>query len=113
MKKTLKRTCAVALALAATAGVSGVDKVIASNDLQSAGQNIVYAQGTALTEGVLSVSKYSKTVTLGDEFTMPTAQLGGVAFAGTTVVKTPSGKELTQTDIVDGKFLIEEIGTYN
>lgn len=114
MKKTLKRTCAVALALAATAGVSGVDKVIASNNnLQTNNQNVVSAQGTALTDGVLAISKYSKTVTLGEEFTMPTATLGGVAFTGDVVVSTPSGKKLTTAEIGDdGKFTIDETGTY-
>lgn len=114
MKKSLKRTCAVALAVAATAGISGVDKVIASNNVQDVNsKNIVFAQGTEITDGVLSISKYSKSVNLGEEFTMPTAKLNGVAFAGTVLVKTPSGRELTANDIgADNKFKVDEIGTY-
>lgn len=114
MKKTLKRTCAVALAVAATAGISGMDKVIASNNIQDVNsQNTVFAQGTEITDGVLSISKYSKSVNLGEDFTMPTAKLNGVAFAGTVLVKTPSGRELTADDIgADNKFKVDEIGTY-
>ncbi|MBQ9786122.1 MAG: Ig-like domain repeat protein, partial [Clostridia bacterium] len=61
---------------------------------------------------VLEISNnYSKDVVLGDEFTVPSAKFEGTAVTAYTV-KTPSGSSFTNEDVTDGKFKIEEIGTY-
>ena len=74
MKKTLKRTCAVALALATTAGVSGLDKVANSNNVVLADTEVtVQKPANPLTENVLLIGNYEKSVELGSSFVLPTA----------------------------------------
>lgn len=109
MKKSLKRTCAVALALTATAGMAGVTNLVPNNQMMSAGRNAVYAENTEYTDGVLKISQYEKAVVLGDTFTMPTATINGSTAVTTYEVKTPSGKVMTS---VGASFVVDEIGTY-
>lgn len=110
MKKTLKRTCAVMLALAATTGVVGVENVVnKTNEKHSTYAEVV--KPTEASNKVLKISKYSKNVVLGEEFTMPTATFESSAISN-YVVKTPSGKTFNQGDVTGGKFKVEEIGTY-
>ncbi len=108
MKKTLKRTCAIALAVAATAGISGVDKVIATNKVVESSSAVVYADAE-ITAGVLKVTNYSKTAKVGIPYTMPTAVYGGNAVTSFKVTA-PSGA--TVTPDASGKLSINEIGTY-
>lgn len=113
MKNTLKTTCAIALALATTAGLTGVDKVIAGKQDVP---NAVYADQavtpTAQTNKVLEIANnYTNDVVLGSEFTVPTAKFEG-ADVTTYTVKTPSGSTFTNASVTGGKFKINEIGTY-
>lgn len=114
MKKSLKRTCAIALALAATAGVTGVENVaVNNNNVQN--NNVVFAENAQTQPGVLSISNYEKKVTLGDWFKMPTAFYETSSnVVDTYVVTAPSGKTITPTQ-PEGKelgFTVNEIGTY-
>lgn len=109
MKKSLKKTCTIALAVATTAtvagGVGGAVKLINGNYSKT------YEAYADNVDGVMSISNYKKTVNLFDTFTMPTAKLDGQDITEYTV-KTPSKKTLTQADITDNKFVVDEIGTY-
>ena len=116
MKKTLKRTCAVALALATTAGVSGLDKVVNTNNNVVLAETQITAPETPLTENVLLIGNYEKSVELGSTFKLPTAKFGSTEILDKCVVKSPSGTETTYTANAETKkfadITISEIGTY-
>ncbi len=111
MKKMLKRTCAIALAVAATAGVTSAQNVAVKNNFGNNGVKFT-ASATSPVTNVLTISKYdAKNVNLGDEFEVPTATLDGTPVT-TYTVKTPSGRTFDNTDVNNGKFTVDEIGTY-
>ncbi len=108
MKKSLKRTCAIALAVAATAGVSGVDKLASIKEANYVSNtSIVYAEGE-VTAGVLKITNFSKTAEVGVPYTLPTATYEGNAISKLKVTG-PAGQEVTPKD---GKVDIDGIGKY-
>ena len=116
MKKTFKRTCAAALALTATAGITGIDKLVEAN------KNVVFADSqvtkpaTQTEVNVLKISNYQKDVVMGSPFEMPTATFGGTPIEKCTVIA-PSGTKTELTTNVDKEYkfdniIVNEIGTY-
>lgn len=117
MKKTIKRTTAAILAVATTAGIAGATSL---SPTRTSGENtnrvITYAEGAQADSNTLQISKYEKTINLYDYFEMPTAYFKGLS--GTSVqintytITTPTGATLTEADVNDNKFKVDEIGTY-
>ncbi|MBO7526421.1 MAG: hypothetical protein J6T74_00825 [Clostridia bacterium] len=109
MKKSLKRTCAVVMAVAATAGLTGVQKLESANV-----QNNKLASFSAYADpaptGVMTISSYKKSVVYGDTVTLPTAKFDGADIGVDGIkVTSPTGANVT---ITDGKFKVEAVGTY-
>lgn len=106
MKKSLRKTCAVVLAAATTAGIAGAaGATTLANFVGNGTSSSVKAE---VTDKVMAISSFKSSVYLGDTFTMPTATFEGNAITTYTVVA-PSGKEQTVTE---GKFKVNEVGTY-
>lgn len=114
MKKTFKRTAAVVLAVATTAGVAGttaatLDGVYGDNGVK----NVAQAAVDPIYYNTLQIqnsNKYKKTVKLNDTFEVPAAKVidgVGAEHDATFVVKTPNGDEITAAS-----FKVTEIGTY-
>ena len=114
MKKTFKRTAAVVLAVATTAGVAGataatLDGVYGDNGVK----NVAQAAVSPVYYNTLQIqnsNKYKKTVKLNDTFEVPAAKVidgTGVEHDATFEVKTPNGDIITANS-----FKVTEIGTY-
>lgn len=117
MKKSLKRTAAAVLAVATTAGVVGTTSLSNTSNIGVSGnQKVVYADTATANRNTLEISRYEKTVKLYDEFVMPTAKFVDNTGASSNLteytVTTPTGATFTQENVTDGKFKVDEIGTY-
>ena len=117
MKKTTKRTAAAILAVATTAGMAGTTSLSLTKKIDSnVNKNVVRADVATAGRNTLEISKYNKNIKLYDEFTMPTAKLVDNSGNTTTLteytVTTPSGGTFTQEKVSDGKFVVDQIGTY-
>ena len=114
MKKSLKRTAAVVLAVATTAGVAGttattLNSVYNENNVKSVARAEV-ADKDKNTLQIQNSNQYKKTVKLNETFTVPAATVidaNGTTQNATFEVKTPSGDTITEAS-----FKVTEIGTY-
>lgn len=114
MKKTFKRTAAVVLAVATTAGVAGTTAATLGGVYGETGvKNVAHAAVDPIYYNTLQIqnsSQYRKTVKLNDTFEVPAAKVidgVGTEHNATFVVKTPNGDEITASS-----FKVTEIGTY-
>ena len=113
MKKSIKQTAAVVLAVATTAGVAGGAAFTNDAVYTSEGtQKVAYADQAV--NGYLTISNYEKTVNLFSPFTLPTAKLDGTIDVTDFTVTTPTGATFNQSSdkISDNSFIVDELGTY-
>ncbi|MBE7082619.1 MAG: hypothetical protein E7378_02985 [Clostridiales bacterium] len=113
MKKSIKQTAAMVLAVATTAGVAGGAALTNDAVYTSAGtQKVAYAEQAV--NGYLTISNYAKTVKLFNPFTLPTALLDGTTEVENFTVTTPTGETFNQEDprISNKQFTVTELGTY-
>ncbi|MBQ7885204.1 MAG: hypothetical protein IJ318_03840 [Clostridia bacterium] len=114
MKKSLKRTAAVVLAVATTAGVAStsaatLNNVYGDNNVKS----VVHADSTENYKNTLQIAnsnQYKKTVKLNETFEVPAAKVidaTGAEQDATFEVTTPSGDKITSSS-----FKVTEIGAY-
>ena len=106
MKKSLKRTCAVVMAVAATAGLTGVQNLNSYNIKQDKVKQTAYADAPT---GVMYVNSYKKSVVYGSDFELPTATFDGVQVTDVKVTS-PTGATVT---VEEGKFKVDAVGTYH
>lgn len=114
MKKSLKKTAAVVLAVATTAGVAGTTTATLNSVYGDTNvKNVAQASVDPVNYNTLQIensNKYKKTVKLNDTFEVPSAKVydaTGAEHQATFVVKTPNGDKITASS-----FKVEEIGTY-
>jgi len=114
MKKSLRKTTAVALAVVSTAGIAGATTVATTNHILNTNGTEIVVKADSTISNYLTISNYAKSVKLYDNFTLPTATFVGASNVNVTTytVTTPSGATFDNTAVSDGKFRVEEIGTY-
>lgn len=119
MKKSLKKTCAIALVAATSMGVVGTSDLVKSSTIDAGNTSYVKADGEFTAKNYLSITNYDKTVGLYNEFALPEVKFfDGTNASGEAVseftVTTPSGFTFDQTSslISNGKFVVDEIGEY-
>jgi len=118
MKKSLKRTAAVVLAVATTAGIAGATTVSSNTSYGKEGSKVVMAEVSEASKNSLAITSYDKTVNLYGEFELPTVTFvdaeGATQNVTNFVVTTPSGDTFNQSasNVSNNKFFVDEIGTY-
>ena len=115
MKKSIKKACSIALLLTSTVALTGANALVVDHLTDNANAQI-YAEPQQ-TSGLvtLNLPTYSDSVTLGDDFTIPTPTLtvGGNDVTKSanieTIVKDSIGREVQHDG---GTFKVEGIGKY-
>ena len=111
MKKSIKKVCSIALALASTTATAATAIVLTPN---SNGHVQLHADQTASSLTYLQIAGGKSTATIGSEYTIPAASLSvngtltEVAVSDITVYS-PINEVV---DVDGGKFNVERLGEY-
>ena len=106
MKKILKTTCAALLLASSVCSVAGVaNREVSAQTPVGAVYSTVNKKGEYLDQ--VKIANYKKEVSLGSNYTLPTATMAGATLKNTEVLY--NGKNV---EIIDGEVTVNYIGTY-